>query len=211
MLAAAARVEKRDLRRLLKITRLSNMNFLKAIGQGLTGAGLEKPVYKVVEKAEDYEERQYAPCKWVSTTVQDMSSEAARSTGFSRLFKYITGENEKEMKIDMTAPVATRIVPGAGPNCESTFTVSFYIPPKHQDDPPKPKSTEVFIEDFPEMNTYVTGFGGFSSDEEWIKKARELSEKVKDKDIHQEFYFTAGYDSPFKLFNRLNEVWMVKK
>ena len=28
----------------------------------------------------------------------------------------------------MTAPVATKVDPGAGPNCENTFTVSFYIP-----------------------------------------------------------------------------------
>ena len=28
------------------------MNFIKAIGQGFTGAGLEKPVYKVVDKGQ---------------------------------------------------------------------------------------------------------------------------------------------------------------
>lgn len=111
----------------------------------------------------------------------------------------------------MTAPVATRVVPGAGPNCESQFTISFYIPPKHQADPPKPKSSNVFIEDFPEMTMYTSGFGGFANDEKWIAEARQLSEKLTNKDIHSEFYFTAGYDSPFKLFNRLNEVWFVKK
>ncbi|XP_060557153.1 heme-binding protein 2-like isoform X2 [Ruditapes philippinarum] len=187
------------------------MNFIKTIGQGFTGVGLEKPVYKVVEKGQGYEERQYEACKWVSTTVQDMSSESARSKGFRKLFNYITGDNEKETKIDMTAPVATRIVPGAGPNCENTFTVSFYIPPKHQDNPPKPKNPDVFIEDFPQMNVYASGFGGFANDDEWIRHARDLSEKVKEKNIHQEFYFSAGYDSPFKLFNRLNEIWMMKK
>jgi len=111
----------------------------------------------------------------------------------------------------MTAPVATRIVPGAGPNCESTFTVSFYIPPKHQDSPPTPTGEGVFIEEFPEMTVYARGFGGFAKEQQWIDEARELSEKVNNKNIQQEFYFTAGYDSPFKLFNRLNEVWFVKK
>lgn len=115
------------------------------------------------------------------------------------------------MKIDMTAPVATKIVPGAGPNCESTFTVSFYIPPQHQVEPPKPKNPDVFIEDFPEMTVYSTSFGGFANEEDWINKARELSEKVENKNINKDFYFSAGYDSPYKLFNRCNEVWMLKK
>jgi hypothetical protein len=30
----------------------TNMNFIKTIGQGFTGVGLEKPVYKVVEKGQ---------------------------------------------------------------------------------------------------------------------------------------------------------------
>lgn len=111
----------------------------------------------------------------------------------------------------MTAPVATRIVPGAGPNCESTFTVSFYIPPKHQSDPPAPTSNDVFIEDFPEMTLYASSQGGFMKEEHWLNEARDLSQKLHDKSIHKEFYFTAGYDSPFKLFNRNNEVWFVKE
>lgn len=208
---AFARAGKRDFNRLVKVANPPNMSILKTIGQTVAGLGLEKPEYKVLGKAEGYEERQYVPCKWVSTTVQDISCDSARSKGFQRLFKYITGDNEKEMKIDMTAPVATKIVPGAGPNCENTFTVSFYIPSKHQEDPPKPKSADVFIEDFPEMHLYSTSFGGFASEDDWIKNARELSEKVKDKNVNEDNYFIAGYDSPFKLFNRCNEVWMLKK
>ncbi|KAH3827997.1 heme-binding protein 2-like isoform X2 [Dreissena polymorpha] len=186
------------------------MNFMKTVGISL-GFGLEKPPYKVVESKDGYEERKYAAAKWVSTTVEGMSGKSAGTTGFRRLFNYIAGANELGTKVDMTAPVATRIVPGAGPNCESTFTVSFYVPSKHQESPPAPTGNGVFIESFPEMTVYASSFGGFADDEKWIEHARDLSEKLKHKNIHQEFYFTAGYDSPFKLFNRLNEVWFVKK
>ena len=60
-----------------------------------------------------------------------------------------------EMKVEMTAPVTTWVEPGAGPNCESSFTVSFYIPAEHQANPPKPTNPTVFIEDRPQFSAYV--------------------------------------------------------
>lgn len=47
---------------------------------------------------------------------------------FMKLFRYISGTNSKQAKIPMTAPVLTKIEPGQGPNCESTFVMSFYQP-----------------------------------------------------------------------------------
>lgn len=49
-----------------------------------------------------------------------------------KLFGYISGGNAANAKIDMTAPVLTKVEPGQGPTCESTFTVSFYNPYKYQ-------------------------------------------------------------------------------
>ena len=40
------------------------------------------------------EERHYKATKWVSTQVNGMNHEEARSQGFGRLLKYITGTNE---------------------------------------------------------------------------------------------------------------------
>ncbi|KAH3827998.1 heme-binding protein 2-like [Dreissena polymorpha] len=184
-----------------------SMSYQRTAGE----SGVERPPYTVVDSRDGYEERKYVAAKWVSTTVESMTRQSAVSTAFQRLFNYISGENDLKTKVDMTAPVATRIVPGAGPNCESTFTVSFYIPPKHQKSAPAPTRNGVFIESFPQMTVYASGFGGFADDGHWVEHARELSEKLKQKNIHREFYFTAGYDSPFKMSNRLNEVWFVKK
>lgn len=60
-----------------------------------------------------------------------------------------------ECKVEMTAPVSCLIEPGAGPACESTFTVSFYIPEEHQADPPKPTDPDVFIENRQEVTLFV--------------------------------------------------------
>lgn len=55
----------------------------------------------------------------------------------------------------MTAPVTCHVKPGAGPACESQFTVSFYIPEEHQATPPEPNEPEVFIEHRKELTVYV--------------------------------------------------------
>ena len=55
----------------------------------------------------------------------------------------------------MTAPVLTKVIPGEGPNCESRFITSFYIPEEHQESPPTPTNPEVFIEKHPEQSFYV--------------------------------------------------------
>lgn len=45
-----------------------------------------------------------------------------------RLFDYISGENEPTVKVNMTAPVVTKVEHGDGPFCKSNFTVSFFVP-----------------------------------------------------------------------------------
>ncbi|XP_061195337.1 heme-binding protein 2-like isoform X2 [Saccostrea echinata] len=188
-------------------------SILKTIGSVISSKGLDKPVYETLSSEKEYELRQYSPAKWVSYTTKSMKQEEARTEGFWKLFNYIQGENEKEMKIEMTAPVSTKVEPGAGPNCESSFTVSFYIPPEHQENPPQPKNPNVFIEERPEFEAYVKSFGGFAKEESWVNEAQKLLEDLKEKtsEIHQDYWFTAGYNSPFQLFGRTNEVWFVKK
>ena len=58
------------------------------------------------------------------------------------------------MKIEMTAPVITKIDPGAGPNCESSFTISFFVPVENVD-PPAPTNPEVFHSTLPAMTVYT--------------------------------------------------------
>lgn len=173
--------------------------------------GLQKPEFDLLSSTDKYEERRYKSAKWVATTAEGISRKEAVTEGFRRLFRYISGDNEKNTKVEMTAPVTTWVEPGAGPNCESSFTVAFYIPSEHQVDPPKPINPQVFIEDRPQFTAYVCTFGGFANDEMWVQKAVELGDAVGD---HSKFndaqYYTAGYDPPFKPFGRTNEVWFVK-
>lgn len=60
-----------------------------------------------------------------------------------------------DLKIDMTAPVVTEIVHGAGPDCESNFTMHFMLPFHLHAHPPQPTEQGVFIRAVPEMTVYV--------------------------------------------------------
>lgn len=164
------------------------------------------------ECTKNYEVRTYPPAKWVSTTEKNISHKEATSIAFRRLFKYIQGENEGKKVVDMTIPVTTKVEAGEGPNCESSFTMSFYLPKEHQKNPPKPTNPAVFVEERPEIAVFVHTFGGFGDDEKWVAHGKELTEAIGDQSKYfTDYYYTVGYDAPFKLVGRTNEVWFVKK
>ena len=53
-------------------------------------------------------------------------------------------------------------------------------------------------------------FGGFASKDTFIQEAAKLAQSLPaSASYHTDFYLTAGYDAPFKVFNRHNEVWFI--
>ncbi|KAK1889092.1 Heme-binding protein 2 [Dissostichus eleginoides] len=158
---------------------------LKAVGKALFSTGLQNPKYTEGEKKEgqDYEIRTYLATNWVSTTLSDMEWDAALSAGFRKLFKYIQGNNQNSESGD-DAPVSCRVDPGAGPACESQFTVSFYIPEEHQAAPPQPSDPDVFVEHRKEFTAYVRTYGGFSNEKIKREELLKLIESLKRDAVH---------------------------
>ncbi|XP_078612516.1 heme-binding protein 2-like isoform X2 [Branchiostoma floridae x Branchiostoma japonicum] len=173
---------------------------------------LECPKYSTVKTTKDYEERIYKAAKWTSTIVSGMEYNPAVSEGFMKLFSYIEGNNMKKAVIPMTAPVATKVEHGQGPYCKTNFTVSFFVPFADQADPPEPSAADVFTNPLPQMTAFVKSFGGFAKEKDWTETAQALAESLDNATIsyHKDFYYTAGYNSPFQLFDRHNEVWFIK-
>lgn len=171
---------------------------------------LDCPTYKVLETTDEYEVRVYDKAAWVSTVVPDVTYITAVSRGFMRLFHYIGGDNEDNVKIPMTAPVRTRIEPGQGPYCTTNFTVSFFVPFDNQGNPPVPSNPDVFVETTSSLKVYVASFPGFARDDEITMRAATLHMLLEKDGIEVEegHYYFAGYDAPFRLFNRHNEVWL---
>merc|ERR1712002_790776 len=174
--------------------------------------GLECPEYELLNTLNDRtEERLYRPSKWVGTEVRGMQYSSAMRQGFMRLFDYISGENDAGQKIEMTAPVVSKVIPGQGSTGESSFFMYFYVPAEHQESTPNPSNPDVFFKEFPEFRAYVRSFGGFASHNDYTEHAAELSTDLDNAGMTYEhsYFYTAGYDSPYTFFYRHNEVWYV--
>jgi hypothetical protein len=135
--------------------------------------------------------------------------ERAVAVGFYKLFRYISGENLTGQKIDMTAPVRVTVSPGVGPTCGDTFKIAFFIAPSIKS-PPPPSDSTVKIVTTPESTYYVNSFGGWATGATYVDRARSVASALEGagRKIDDAYFATAGYDSPFRLRNRHNEVWL---
>lgn len=173
--------------------------------------GLECPPFKLLKNTSQYQLREYDGAKFVGTTVEGSNFEAAITKGFTRLFRYISGNNVDNAKISMTAPVITFIKPSKDfKTAEKNYTVAFYLPQQFQGDAPEPKDEEVKIVDAPGATVYVKVFGGFGTGGSVLKEAETLRQDLmQDKISFKDGAFGyAVYDGPQKLINRHNEVWL---
>lgn len=54
-------------------------------------------------------------------------------------------------------------------------------------------------------------FGGRPNESQWITEAQNLADlTMKEPGVVRDHYYLNWYDPPLQLFNRLNEVWIVK-
>merc|ERR1711976_53422 len=175
--------------------------------------GLDCPVYDLVESQEGFELRSYKSGVWVSTQTESIDyTDSQNGEMFQKLFRYISGANVRDETIEMTAPVINRIIPGSGPNCKSTFRMSFYMEWSKQGSAPEPTESGVFLETLPPMSVYVGHFSGYASMDDYITNVMTLGAAIGDESkFNTGYWFAAGYDSPFQPFFRRNEVWLVAR
>jgi len=86
----------------------------------------------------------------------------------------------------------------------------FYIDPQHQANPPQPlDSSPVYIQKRPTMRVYALRFDGHPmSADTWTRQKDLLENLLIGKPHHDAEYYTNGFDSPMKIINRRNEVWI---
>lgn len=165
-----------------------------------TSKNIETPKYKVIKTYDEVEVRLYPKMVVAKTNLTDKSFDNQGSNGFRTIANYIFGGNEKNEKIAMTAPVVMNMGDSAS---------MYFVMPKSYDksELPTPNSKNVQIVEVAEKTLAVISYGGFSSDEK-IEKYRKQLEQILQKNKIQTkgAYMYMGYNAPWDIINRKNEV-----
>ncbi|KAM3931929.1 heme-binding protein 2-like [Leptodactylus fuscus] len=168
------------------------------------------PRYQLVKQYDNFELRQYEETRWVTTPVNQDIIGIGMAKSFWRLFYYINGTNAEEQTMNMTVPVVMHM-PLKEQSAEK-FTMSFFVP--HElENPPKPSDPAVYLETLPASSVYVKSFGGYAIHATFVKQAKALAEELRSLGLEFDdtYFVRVGYNAPFELFDRHNEVWYLAK
>jgi hypothetical protein len=181
-----------------------------------TAMAIEEAKYKVLERAGDFELRQYEPRIEAETLVEGDFKDVGNE-GFRRLYDYITGKNRKRQSIPMTAPVfqeaASEKIPMTVPvNQEKAgekWRITFMMPPQYTLEAlPEPLDPRVQLTKVPGLLMAALSYSGTWSRGRYEDKETRLKELIRQRGLKMagEPVF-ARYNPPFMpWFLRRNEV-----
>merc|ERR1711884_261065 len=185
---------------------------LKSLVKSLTGddkpgevnGDYEQVPYTVLAKYNGYEERSYPSVNYACTemTYDAPDDEDSEEWGLERAIKWMT--NKKSWKDRPQSKMFMNQEDG-----QITKDMCFYITKEFQSNPPEPVDPEVKIVKSKERVVFVKQFGGYAmQDSVWMKEAEKFKEELSDRinEVDLSNFWTAGYDSPMKFWNRRNEV-----
>jgi len=163
-------------------------------------SGIETYPYRVDKTYDGFEVRTYERANFIYVTMDAKTYAESSSRGFRTLAGYIFGGNERQQKIAMTSPVVM--------DMDNEVTMKFLVPAQYKlDELPKPESAEVRFATEKERTVAAITFGGFANDEKILEHKDELFQYLAAFGIeHTGQWSFLGYDPPFKLIGRKNEV-----
>ncbi|MDO9212507.1 MAG: heme-binding protein [Methylococcales bacterium] len=176
----------------------------------------EEPIYQVLKQYDTVEIRQY-PALVVAQTEINADYKDSSSQGFQRLAGYIFGNNKKQQKIDMTAPVIQQqtaetiamTAPVMQQKSGAVWLMAFVLPSGYSvATAPIPLDTAVLLKDIPEKKVAVIKYTGSLSEQAIDDKAKELTTWLSKHNYKAvSAPRSAAYDPPWTLpFLRRNEV-----
>jgi hypothetical protein len=161
---------------------------------------IERYPYVVKKKYTQFEIRSYETTLFTSVRLSTKGYKNSSSKGFSILAGYIFGNNERNEKISMTSPVSMSL--------EDSMTMMFMVPKKFKKDMlPKPNQTGIEFKQEPAKTLAAIRFSGWANDAKIEKYKQNLKTALDAEGIKytNQFYFF-GYNAPYEVFNRKNEV-----
>jgi len=161
---------------------------------------IERYPYVVKKKYKQFEIRNYETTLFTSVKLSTKGYKNSSNKGFSILAGYIFGNNERNEKISMTSPVSMSL--------EDSMTMMFMVPKKfNKDKLPKPNESGIEFKEEPAKTMAAIRFSGWADDTKLEKYKQDLKAALDAEGIKyaNRFYFF-GYNAPYELFNRKNEI-----
>lgn len=156
--------------------------------------------YKTLKQFDGFEIREYPELIVASTKLPGNTYKENSRFGFRTIASYIFGGNKNDMKIAMTSPV--QMDAGNNPSMQFFMPTDMNI-----NDLPRPNNSNVSISTQSSSTVAVIKFSGWASDETLAKKYTELTELLNNENItFEQGYSYLGYNPPYQLINRLNEL-----
>jgi hypothetical protein len=177
---------------------------------------VEEPEYEVVATHGELELRRYAPMILAETRVES-DFEGAGNEAFRRLFRYISGDNRAQAKIEMTAPVVQEAssqkiemtAPVVQEADQTGWRVAFVLPAEFSwETAPAPTDPRVELRLVPERLVAALRFSGTWGEERFAEHEATLRALMAEHGFEPVGeVVSARYNPPFTpWFMRRNEV-----
>jgi len=160
----------------------------------------EQHAYKVLKVYDQFEIRKYDSALFSSVKLTSKGYKESSGSGFRVLAGYIFGDNAKNEKIAMTTPVVMEL--------GDTTKMLFKVPSGYTiEELPQPKNSKIVFEKQEEKIIAAIRFDGWASDEKIKHYTTILSDVLaKEKLEHTTKFSFLGYNPPYELINRRNEI-----
>ena len=152
---------------------------------------------------EGIEIRNYKARLFTNVPLANQGYKQNASKGFSKLGGYIFGANARNEKIAMTSPVSMSL--------GDTPSMGFMVPQAISKEAlPKPNQADITFKQEPQKTMAVITFSGWVSDATIKEYKDTLIAVLKANDIeHTNQFYCFGYNPPYDLFFRKNEIAVV--
>lgn len=166
-----------------------------------SNGGTEQQPYTVLKTIEKLEIRHYPEAIVASLNTGSSAYRSGANGGFGVLASYIFGGNEQNKQIAMTAPVHMGIEDGKS-------YMQFVMPAAYKmEDLPAPNNNDVQLRHTKAETVAAIRFGGWASEQDIQQHIKELDALLSQAGISHDGNFRfLGYNSPYRVVNRRNEV-----
>jgi len=189
----------------------------EAAGIDWANVVFEEPPYELMDGHQpasgNFEVRYYPKSTWACSTMRSRTYIMASMKGFQNVFAYIQGNNEGNVKIDMTIPVSVHHYGKTNRfSLFSTYDVCFYLPQQYQGEKaPAPLGHRVVLKELGDFEVFVKVYNKIGTPAQIQQQRNQLEADVNAEADHgfvPGSFISNTYTNPMSDDEPRSEVWL---